>query len=137
MADGPGPSRPQLLTSAEVLQEIKREMAIFEATGDRPLCLQRIYAAVCTLPPTSVEAERVFSAAGLFITKIRARLNDEAIDSLCFLHHFFSQSKEILVHHFCCLMKNILSLMPSLSFVWSLSIMWLLGKRSFFAIFFF
>ena len=94
MADGPGPSRPQLLTPTEVLQEIKREMAIFEATGDRPLCLQRIYAAVCTLPPTSVEAERVFSAAGLFITKIRARLNDEAIDSLCFLRRYFLNQRK-------------------------------------------
>ena len=86
---------------------------------------------------TSVEAERVFSVAGLFITKIRAKLNDEAMDSLLFVS-FFSQPEKILMHHFCCLMKNILSFMSSLSFKWSLSIMWLLGKRkkSFFAIFF-
>ncbi len=29
-----------------------------------------------TLPPTSVETERVFSSAGLFIPKIRSQLND-------------------------------------------------------------
>ena len=32
--------------------------------------------ALKTVPPTLIESERAFSAAGLFITKLRARLSD-------------------------------------------------------------
>ena len=67
------------------MAEIKREMAIFENTFQRPALLEKIHRAVLTVPPTSVEAERAFSAAGLFVTKIRPRLSDKAIDKLCFL----------------------------------------------------
>ena len=58
-----------LSTLSEVLHQVKREMTIFESTGERPACLQKIFRAIKTLPPTSVEAERAFSSAGLFITK--------------------------------------------------------------------
>ena len=75
-------------TLSEVLHQVKREMAIFESTGERPACLQKIFRAIKTLPPTSVEAERAFSSAGLFITKIRSQLSDRSIDSLCFLRYF-------------------------------------------------
>ena len=77
-----------LSTLSEVLHQVKREMAIFESTGERPACLQKIFRAIKTLPPTSVEAERAFSSAGLFITKIRSQLSDRSIDSLCFLRYF-------------------------------------------------
>ena len=33
-----------------------------------------------TVPPTSVEAERTFSASGLFLTKLRCRLSDASLD---------------------------------------------------------
>ena len=77
-----------LSTLSEVLHQVKREMAIFESTGERPACLQKIFRAIKTLPPKSVEAERAFSSAGLFITKIRSQLSDRSIDSLCFLRYF-------------------------------------------------
>ena len=77
-----------LSTLSEVLHQVKREMAIFESTGERPACLQKIFRAIKTLPPTSVEAERAFSCAGLFITKIRSQLSDRSIDTLCFLRYF-------------------------------------------------
>ena len=38
-----------------------------------------------TLLPFSVEAEKCFSAAGLFITTLRFFLNDSTIDILCFI----------------------------------------------------
>ena len=77
-----------LSTLSEVLHQVKREMTIFESTGERPACLQKIFRAIKTLPPKSVEAERAFSSAGLFITKIRSQLSDRSIDSLCFLRYF-------------------------------------------------
>ena len=77
-----------LSTLSEVLHQVKHEMAIFESTGERPACLQKIFRAIKTLPPTSVDAERAFSCAGLFITKIRSQLSDRSIDTLCFLRYF-------------------------------------------------
>jgi len=41
-------------------------------------------------PPICVEAEaRAFSAAGLLCTKIRSRLNDATLDTLCFLRSYY------------------------------------------------
>ena len=38
-----------------------------------------------SIPPTSVEVECAFFAAGLFITKLRSRLNDKSLNALTFL----------------------------------------------------
>ena len=76
-----------LSSPSAILLEIKREMTILETTGQRPPCLDQIFKAVSTLPPTSVEAERAFSAAGLFVTKMRSSLSDNSLDTLCFLRH--------------------------------------------------
>ena len=51
---------------------LNKEMAIFEATGNKSKYLNLVDQALRTIPPTSVEAERAFSVAGLFITKLRA-----------------------------------------------------------------
>ncbi len=77
-----------LSTLSDVLHQVTREMAIFESTGELPACLQKIFRAIKTLPPKSVEAERAFSSAGRFITKIRSQLSNRSIDSLCFLRYF-------------------------------------------------
>lgn len=77
----------------DILKIIKKEMAVLETTLERPSLLDKINSAILTIPPTSVEAERCFSAAGLFVTKLRTSLKDETIDMLCFLRsHFMSLS---------------------------------------------
>ena len=58
---------------------------MFEASGIRPANLQTLYEALLTIQPTSVDAERSFSACGLFVTKLRSRLHDSTIDALCFI----------------------------------------------------
>ena len=92
-ASGSAPRR--LSTPTDVLQEIKREMTIFETTSERPTCLQKLYGALVTLPPTSVEAERTFSSAGLFVTKLRTGLNDTSVDCLCFLQKYLINLKKV------------------------------------------
>ena len=47
-------------------------MALFEATGNKWKYLNLFEQALRTIPPTSVEAERAFSAAGLFRLKIES-----------------------------------------------------------------
>jgi hypothetical protein len=65
------------------LMHIKKEMTFYEATNECPKVLKRLKHCLESLPPSSVEAERCFSAAGLFTTKLRSNLNDEMIDNLC------------------------------------------------------
>ena len=64
------------------------EMVIFENTNKRPAILDLIFRAIKTMPPTSIEAERAFSAAGLFLTKLHSRLSDTALDYCCFLRKY-------------------------------------------------
>ena len=59
--------KEKLSSQADILAEVKREMTIFENTGERPAILEKVFCAIKTLPPTSVEAERAFSAAGMFV----------------------------------------------------------------------
>ena len=68
-----------------ILTHIKKEMTFYEATNECPKVLKRLRSSLKSLPPSSVEAERSFSAAGLFITKLRSSLSDDMIDDLCFL----------------------------------------------------
>ena len=47
------------------------------------------------IPPTSVEEERVFSATGLFLPKLRTRMGDQTLDKLIYFlrFHILSLSK--------------------------------------------
>jgi len=67
-----------------VLTHIKKEMTFYEATKECTKVLKSLKCCLNSLPPSSVEAERCFSAAGLFISNLRSSLSDERIDSLCF-----------------------------------------------------
>jgi len=51
----------------------------FEATNKRLNNLEKLYHSLITMKPTSVGPERAFSATGLFVTKLRNRLNDESV----------------------------------------------------------
>ena len=72
-------------------QVVKKEMRLYEVTNTRPNNLEKLYAALKTIKPTTVEAERAFSALGYFVNKIRNRLNDNTIDALLFLRHYYSK----------------------------------------------
>ena len=73
--------------SVTLITMIKREMALFEGSGGKQMGekLTFLKDALATVPPTSVEVERLFSAAGLFVTKLRTLLSDQMVDDLCFL----------------------------------------------------
>ena len=75
-------------SQTEVLNQLKKELSIFDATQELP----PTHDALKSIPPTTVEAERAFSAAGLFVTKMRCRLGDKIIDELCFLRKYFVNS---------------------------------------------
>ena len=66
---------------------VQKECEVFEASGIRPANLQTLYEALLTIQPTSVEAERAYSACELFVIKLRSRLHDSTIDALCFIRN--------------------------------------------------
>ncbi|GFW61209.1 DUF1758 domain-containing protein [Trichonephila clavipes] len=68
---------------------MKQEMQLFDSTENPSPNIIKLCDALKTIPPTSVEAERAFSAAGFFVTKLRTRLNDKSINCLCFLKSYF------------------------------------------------
>ncbi|CAK8695489.1 unnamed protein product [Clavelina lepadiformis] len=78
-------TRPSSTPSPNLNRRMVQKECESEASGKRPANLQTLYEALLTIQPTSVEAERAFSACGLFVTKLRSRLQDSTIDALCFI----------------------------------------------------
>ena len=66
------------------MKVIRQEMTLFENGGNRGRYLL-VYDYLLSIAPTSVEAERAFSASGLICSMLRTRLGDETLDALCFL----------------------------------------------------
>ena len=65
------------------------ELKCFEGTKTKTLKILKLYKSIMTIQPSSVQAERIFSTAGLFSTKLRSRISDRTLDSLCFLRNYF------------------------------------------------
>ena len=62
---------------------VQKECEVVEASERRPPNFRHLYEeALLTIQPTSVEAERAFSACGLFVTKLQSRLHDSTVDAL-------------------------------------------------------
>ncbi|KAF2883708.1 hypothetical protein ILUMI_22458 [Ignelater luminosus] len=70
---------------------LKKEMACFESDGIRGQYLMLAYDYILTVQPTSVEAERAFSAAGYICSSLRSRLGDDIINTICFLKAHFQK----------------------------------------------
>ena len=68
---------------------IKKEMDLFQITHEKSKNLNLLYTILQNISPTSVASERAFSNSNDFVTKKRACLSDESIDSLCFLKGIF------------------------------------------------
>ncbi|GBM06532.1 hypothetical protein AVEN_150367-1 [Araneus ventricosus] len=75
--------------SSSLSKIMKQKLQLFDSTENRSSNIIKLGEALKTNPPTSAEAERVLSAGGLFITKLRTRLSDKSIDCLGFLKSYF------------------------------------------------
>ena len=73
---------------------IRAEMSLFEGGGQRGLHLDMAYNCLLTIPPSSVESERVFSSAGVTCSKLRTRMSDSVLDDLLFIRSYFKASHE-------------------------------------------
>ena len=72
-------------------KQFSNELDIFEATGEMTTRIKSLFDALKTIPPTSIESERAFSAVGLFVTKLRTRLSDKSINNLSFLRAYYKR----------------------------------------------
>ena len=61
-------------------KHLSKEFDIFDATGQRTTNIDLLLDALKSILPMSVESERSFSAAGLFVTKLRTRLSNRSMD---------------------------------------------------------
>jgi hypothetical protein len=73
----------------DLMKTIKKEINLLE-TGTRGYHLELAYKYLMSIPPTSVEPERAFSAAAYIGNKLRTRLGD---DTLLFLRSYFRNLK--------------------------------------------
>ncbi|KAF2905313.1 hypothetical protein ILUMI_00867 [Ignelater luminosus] len=79
---------PSDLTLQQEL-ELTNSMTLYESGGSMRKYLTFTCKTLKGIPPTSVEAERAFSAAGYIASKIRSSLADDTLDMLCFLRKHF------------------------------------------------
>ena len=79
-----------MLIQENIEKHLARELDLFEASSHRTMNVKLLYGARKTVLPILIESERAFSAAGLFVTKLRSRLNDCSLDDLCFLRLFYT-----------------------------------------------
>ena len=80
--------------SSEAQDTFTREIGLFIAGRKQTAELQLLHQAFRVVPPTSVEAECVFLAGGLFLTKLRSNMSDSSLDKLIFLKFFFALKNE-------------------------------------------
>ncbi|KAJ8729444.1 hypothetical protein PYW08_000536 [Mythimna loreyi] len=75
--------------------QVKVEMALYDNGGSMGNHLLKVYKALKSIPPTSVECERAFSSAGLMCNKIRSSLSDDSLDALVFLRSYYQAKNNI------------------------------------------
>ncbi len=76
-------------TTSTSARSLSKEFDMFNLTGEKTANLHNLLEWLESVPPTSVESERAFSAAGLFVTRLRTRLSDRSVNCLCFLRSFY------------------------------------------------
>jgi hypothetical protein len=76
----------------DLMKTIKKEINLLE-TGTRGYHLELAYKYLISIPPTSIEPERAFSAAAYIGNKLRTRLGEDTLNALLFLRSYFRNLK--------------------------------------------
>ena len=76
-----------------ITNALEAEMQLYTSTGNRGTCLEKVHAYLMSIPATSLEAKRAFSAAGVLCTKLRSQLADNSIDTMCFLRSYYMKRR--------------------------------------------
>ena len=70
------------------------DFRMLDETGSRTANLDKLYKALVTIKPTSVESERAFSMGGNFCTKVRNRMAPSTLSALVSLKSYFKSFKQ-------------------------------------------
>ena len=90
LQEEPDDSMQVTTVTADVsLELLSSEFDVLEPQKKRAPNLEMLYQALLTIKPSSVKAERQFSTAGNFATKIPSRLSDRSLCALVFLKKYF------------------------------------------------
>ena len=76
-------------------KSIAKDMLAYEASGKRPKNLDLLLDALESIPPTSVESERIFSITGKILTKQCAKMSDKMLDALVFLKAWYKTQEKV------------------------------------------
>lgn len=79
----------QIQNESGLANSIRHEMSLLENGGVRGHHLKTANKYLMSIPPTSIEPERAFSAAAYVGNKLRSRLRSETLDALIFLRLYF------------------------------------------------
>ena len=78
-------------------KSLKAEISIFQQTIQKCEILSKLFNNLLKIKPSTVDVEtqleRVFSASGLILTRLRCRLADDLLDSIVFLRQYFTNQK--------------------------------------------
>ena len=70
----------------DLLETMKKEMAVLETTLKRPSCLEKLYKGLSTnFDHVNQSTSQPVTSQPTFVTKLRTSLDDKTVDSLCFL----------------------------------------------------
>lgn len=75
--------------TSEKINTIQKDFRSYDQNHQKSPLLQKLFLALCSIPPTSTQSERNFSLSGNFVTKLRTRLTADHVDMLCFLKSYF------------------------------------------------
>jgi hypothetical protein len=67
----------------------------FETNNQKSADLEFVYQSLLNIKPTSVQAERAFSAAGYLCNKYRSKMRDDTLNFLCVGRAFFQTQKKV------------------------------------------
>ena len=84
------PVKPMRQGSSDIVDEIN---AYIGCPKIMPPILAKLFRALKTIPPSSIEAERAFSTCGQFATRPRSRLNDDTLNALLITNKFYKKEK--------------------------------------------
>ena len=83
------PLNPSVQKQRIKFESVSDEIRYFIIEKKRTPNLDLLYKALLSIPPTSVECERLFSHCGHILSKKRNRMSDKSLDSIIFLKHFY------------------------------------------------
>lgn len=79
---------PQAGSSFE--KKLNAEISFFQQTNSKGEILTKLFDNLLKIKPSTVNAEKIFSASDLILTRLRCRLSDQLLDSIVFMRCFLN-----------------------------------------------